>query len=330
MKTICLSTQNGLTIGATARWPMWPPIPTFENAIRRWPTPPGKPPTCRSAIWVRWAGNLCNAAPSADNAPTLMALGAEVTLAGPAGERRLPLDQFFKGPGQTALAPGEIMTSISGPSPPPFSGIVLSACLGPRQGGYLGRLRGRHGGCFEGETCREVRIVLGAVAPIPLRAVKTEDLLQRQSLDAGTDRPGRRPGRRRKPDPFRCPGQRRLSPKDGACFDPTGPGGSPETGRETIAPAERNTMKQFNLIGKEVPRNDAEAKARGSALYTDDLKLPGMLHGRILRSPLAPCADQTYRRQQGRGPAGGQVRPHRGRHAQDQIRQLAAFSGDPG
>ena len=41
------------------------------------------------------AGNLCNAAPSADNAPTLMALGAEVTLAGPAGERRLPLDSVL-------------------------------------------------------------------------------------------------------------------------------------------------------------------------------------------------------------------------------------------
>ena len=46
-------------------------------------------------------------------------------------------------------------------------------------------------------------------------------------------------------------------------------------------------MEQFMIIGKEVPRNDAEAKARGTALYTDDLKLPGMLHGQILRSPLA-------------------------------------------
>jgi 4-hydroxybenzoyl-CoA reductase alpha subunit len=46
-------------------------------------------------------------------------------------------------------------------------------------------------------------------------------------------------------------------------------------------------MREFSIVGKEVPRNDAEAKARGSALYTDDLKLPGMLQGRILRSPLA-------------------------------------------
>jgi 4-hydroxybenzoyl-CoA reductase alpha subunit len=47
------------------------------------------------------------------------------------------------------------------------------------------------------------------------------------------------------------------------------------------------TMNRFNIVGKHVPRNDAQAKARGSAVYTDDMKLPGMLHGQILRSPLA-------------------------------------------
>lgn len=46
-------------------------------------------------------------------------------------------------------------------------------------------------------------------------------------------------------------------------------------------------MKEFSVVGKDVPRTDAEAKARGSALYTDDMKLPGMLHGKILRSPIA-------------------------------------------
>ncbi|MDR3568852.1 MAG: molybdopterin-dependent oxidoreductase [Syntrophobacteraceae bacterium] len=46
-------------------------------------------------------------------------------------------------------------------------------------------------------------------------------------------------------------------------------------------------MKKFSIVGKHVPRNDARAKATGTAVYTDDIKLPGMLHGRILRSPLA-------------------------------------------
>ena len=46
-------------------------------------------------------------------------------------------------------------------------------------------------------------------------------------------------------------------------------------------------MEQFSIVGKDVPRNDAVVKARGSAIYTDDMKLPGMLYGQILRSPVA-------------------------------------------
>jgi len=46
-------------------------------------------------------------------------------------------------------------------------------------------------------------------------------------------------------------------------------------------------MKQFDIVGQDVPRNDAVAKAKGAAIYTDDIKLPGMLYGRILRSPVA-------------------------------------------
>jgi len=46
-------------------------------------------------------------------------------------------------------------------------------------------------------------------------------------------------------------------------------------------------MERFNIVGKDVPRTDARAKATGAAIYTDDIKLPGMLHGRLLRSPLA-------------------------------------------
>ncbi len=45
-------------------------------------------------------------------------------------------------------------------------------------------------------------------------------------------------------------------------------------------------MGQFSLIGKDIPRNDARAKATGTAIYTDDIKLPGMLYGKILRSPI--------------------------------------------
>lgn len=46
-------------------------------------------------------------------------------------------------------------------------------------------------------------------------------------------------------------------------------------------------MKSFNIIGKDVQRTDGRAKATGTAIYADDIKLPNMLYGALLRSPLA-------------------------------------------
>lgn len=46
-------------------------------------------------------------------------------------------------------------------------------------------------------------------------------------------------------------------------------------------------MKEFSIVGKDVPRTDGRAKTTGYAIYTDDIKLPGMLYGRILRSSVA-------------------------------------------
>ncbi len=57
-------------------------------------------------------GNLCNASPAADGVPPLLALGAEVELASATGLRRLPLQDFLRGPRQTALQPGEVMTAV--------------------------------------------------------------------------------------------------------------------------------------------------------------------------------------------------------------------------
>lgn len=45
--------------------------------------------------------------------------------------------------------------------------------------------------------------------------------------------------------------------------------------------------KEFTMIGQNIPRVDARSKVTGNAIYADDIKLPGMLHGKILRSPVA-------------------------------------------
>jgi carbon-monoxide dehydrogenase medium subunit len=63
------------------------------------------------------AGNLCNASPAADTAPALLVYGATVVAVGPAGERRIALDDFFVRSGVTTLAPGELVTAIELPLP---------------------------------------------------------------------------------------------------------------------------------------------------------------------------------------------------------------------
>lgn len=131
-------------------------------------------------------GNLCNAAPSADVAPGLMALGAKVKIAGPGGSTRtLPLDQFFAGPGKTVLKPGEWVTHVVVPPPPPKTGSAYLrhttreamdiAVVGV---GAAVTLTPRNG------VCKDARIVLGAVAPTPMRAVRAEGLLKGQKLTA--------------------------------------------------------------------------------------------------------------------------------------------------
>jgi CO/xanthine dehydrogenase FAD-binding subunit len=67
-------------------------------------------------------GNLCNAAPSADMAPPLLALDAEAVITGPKGERRVPIAAFFTGVRRTVLAPDELLVELVLPAPGPRSG----------------------------------------------------------------------------------------------------------------------------------------------------------------------------------------------------------------
>jgi CO/xanthine dehydrogenase FAD-binding subunit len=67
-------------------------------------------------------GNVCNAAPSGDSLPTLMVLGTSCRIFGPQGERVIPIEQFFTGPGTTVLEQGELLVSLQVPPPRPNSG----------------------------------------------------------------------------------------------------------------------------------------------------------------------------------------------------------------
>jgi carbon-monoxide dehydrogenase medium subunit len=127
-------------------------------------------------------GNLCNASPAADTAPALLCYGAIVTIVGPDGQREVPLEAFFQGPGRTVLGPADIVTALRLPAAPDRRGwgfgrrtrtvidiALVSSCAVVQA----------HNG-----VCGDVRLSLGAVGPIPLRATRAEAVLQGQQPSA--------------------------------------------------------------------------------------------------------------------------------------------------
>lgn len=127
-------------------------------------------------------GNLCNASPAADSAPPLLVLNSHVTLESTEGQRQLNLNEFFEGPGKTALESSEIMTMVHVPVPPTgWKGRYLK--LGRNASGDLAIVGVAVLGYPDPETSSgfQFRIALASVAPTPLRVTEAEKLI------AGTD-----------------------------------------------------------------------------------------------------------------------------------------------
>ena len=108
------------------------------------------------------AGNLCNASPAADTAPVLLAHGASLSLVSGSGSRHMPLDEFFSGPGRTALASGELVASVDLPLPTEHTGSAFGR-LTRRQGVDLAIVNL----CCVVRESGDVRFAFGAVGPRP-------------------------------------------------------------------------------------------------------------------------------------------------------------------
>jgi CO/xanthine dehydrogenase FAD-binding subunit len=129
------------------------------------------------------AGNICNAVPSADSAPALLALDASVKIKGPKGERIVPLDRFFTGPRATVLEEDEILLEIIVPDQDPLTRSVYVK-LSPRHSMDLAVVGVAAAAVMDQGICKEVRIALGAVAPTPVRAPIAEALLRGNAITA--------------------------------------------------------------------------------------------------------------------------------------------------
>ena len=127
-------------------------------------------------------GNICNASPAGDTLPALLAYDAECSTIGPLGERTLPLDGLFAGPGRTILEPGEILTEIRLPPAPNSGGLYIKHS--PRGAMDISAVGvASVVSLADDGSCAGVRIALGAVAPTPMRAYGAEGRLVAQRPD---------------------------------------------------------------------------------------------------------------------------------------------------
>ena len=132
------------------------------------------------------AGNLCNASPSADTATPLMVFGAEVVLQGPEGERVMPLERFFTGPGKTAMGASELLREIRVPAPPARCGSNYQRISERSQVDIAAVGVSALVVLDDQGRCTHARVALGAVAPTPLRAQDAERHLEGKLLDDAT------------------------------------------------------------------------------------------------------------------------------------------------
>ncbi len=125
------------------------------------------------------AGNIGSASPAGDMLPPLLALDAKIELVSKKETRTMPLSDFFLGPRKTARRANELISNLQFPISNSHCGTAFYK-LGLRQADAISLISVAVWLERDGSKIRDVRLALGAVAPIPLRAKRTEELLRGQ------------------------------------------------------------------------------------------------------------------------------------------------------
>ncbi len=137
-----------------------------------------------SSVAVRTAatigGNVGTGSPAGDLIPPLMIMDAEVVLVSTAGERVVPIAEFFTGPQQTVRRPDELIVELRVPL---AAGNTAYEKVGLRKAQTCSTTSAAVRVAMDGNVCQDVRIVMGSMAPTPLRCKQAEALLKGKALD---------------------------------------------------------------------------------------------------------------------------------------------------
>ena len=124
-------------------------------------------------------GNIAHASPAADTVAGLLVADAQVNIASADGERTVPIDELFTGPGQTVLKSGEIITQFRLPNPPSGSHYIKHKIREVMDLAFIGVASAVN---LDNGTITDARIGLAAVAPTPIRATEAENLLKGKEI----------------------------------------------------------------------------------------------------------------------------------------------------
>ncbi len=126
-------------------------------------------------------GNLCHNEVGADPPPPLLALGATAVIASPRGERKLPMEKFFKGFLETVLGEDELLVYIDIPAQPAnMSSAYIKYRIRSVDRAMVGIAVALD---MQKGTCREARVALGGVSPVPIRSRGAEATLKGKRPD---------------------------------------------------------------------------------------------------------------------------------------------------
>jgi carbon-monoxide dehydrogenase medium subunit len=125
-------------------------------------------------------GNICVGTPASDVATVLLALDAELTIAGDKGERAEPMPKFYVDYLRTSLKQGELVTGVSLPNPAKSTGTAFLNLV--RTHADIAKISVAVAIIVENDVCKDARIALGSVAPTVFRATKAEAVLKGQKV----------------------------------------------------------------------------------------------------------------------------------------------------
>src|ERR1044072_8020486 len=142
------------------------------------------------------AGNLCNASPAADSVPALIAARATCVVAGPTGQRHVPVEDIVTGPGRTSLKRDEFIIAFHLPKRAPRSADAYLRFIPRTEMDIAVVGAGVNVTLDAGGICADARAVLGAVAPTAVLVSEAATALIGRKLDeaalAGLDQAARR------------------------------------------------------------------------------------------------------------------------------------------